>query len=88
VTYECNPDTGVLRRYSGYALVGPTQLTPPGGASVLLAQQVAKRANACTMTYDANVANTRMGVVSMSLTLEEAGESVTLLHQVHVSNVP
>lgn len=39
------------------------------------------------MTYDTN-ANTRMGIVSMSLTLEEAGESVTLLHQVHVSNVP
>ena len=88
VTYECNPDAGVLRRYSGYALVGAAQPTPPGVAPVLLAQRVANRANACTMTYDANVANTRMGVVSMSLTLEEAGESVTLLHQVHVSNVP
>ena len=88
VTYECNPDAGVLRRYSGYALVGAAQPTPPGVAPVLLADRVANRANACTMTYDANVANTRMGVVSMSLTLEEAGESVTLLHQVHVSNVP
>ena len=88
VTYECNPDIGVLRRYSGYALVGAAQPTPPGVVPVLLAQRVANRANACTMTYDANVANTRMGVVSMSLTLEEAGESVTLLHQVHVSNVP
>lgn len=88
VTYECNPDRGVLRRYSGYALVGAAQPTPPGVAPVLLADRVANRANACTMTYDANVANTRMGVVSMSLTLEEAGESVTLLHQVHVSNVP
>jgi len=56
-------------------------------APVLLANRVAKRANACTMTYDTN-ANTRMGIVSISLTLEEAGESVTLLHQVHVSNVP
>ncbi len=88
VTYECNPDTGLLRRYSGYALVGAAQPTPPGVAPVLLADRVANRATACTMTYDANVANTRMGVVSMSLTLEEAGESVTLLHQVHVSNVP
>ena len=88
VTYECNPDAGLLRRYSGYALVGAVQPTPPGVAPVLLADRVANRANACTMTYDANVANTRMGVVSMSLTLEEAGESVTLLHQVHVSNVP
>lgn len=88
VTYECNPDRGLLRRYSGYALVGAVQPTPPGVAPVLLAERVANRANACTMTYDANVANTRMGVVSMSLTLEEAGESVTLLHQVHVSNVP
>ncbi len=88
VTYECNPDAGLLRRYSGYPLVEKNQPTPPGVAPVLLANRVANRANACTMTYDANVANTRMGVVSMSLTLEEAGESVTLLHQVHVSNVP
>jgi len=87
VTYECNPDIGVLRRYSGYPLVEKNQPTPPDVAPVLLANRVAKRANACTMTYDTN-ANTRMGIVSISLTLEEAGESVTLLHQVHVSNVP
>lgn len=87
VTYECNPDAGLLRRYSGYPLVEKNQPTPPDVAPVLLANRVAKRANACTMTYDTN-ANTRMGIVSMSLTLEEAGESVTLLHQVHVSNVP
>lgn len=91
VTYRCDPDTGELRRYRGYGLPPTgdgTQAAPPeAAASALLAEGV----TACTITYDKNVANTRSGVVSLSLTLadpEAVDESVTLFHQVHVSNVP
>jgi MSHA biogenesis protein MshO len=91
VTYGCDPASGELRRYSGYGLPptgSGTQAVPPvGAASALLAEGV----TACTVTYDSNVANTRSGVVSISLTLADPDapdESVTLFHQVHVSNVP
>jgi len=91
VTYECNPTTGLLIRHSGYGMppAGGAQPTPPAGTvAAILANRVSNRATACTIVYDANVANTRTGIVSMSLTLEEQGEAVTLFHQVHVSNVP
>lgn len=91
VTYRCDPATGELRRNWSYGLPPTgdgTQAAPPeAAASALLAEGV----TACTITYDSNVANTRTGVVSISLTLADpqaVEESVTLFHQVHVSNIP
>lgn len=86
VTYECNPTAGQVRRYAGYGIQA-AQPTPPAVAAALLVDGVA----ACSFSYD-NAAITatllRTGVVSMNLNLSQAGESVSLLQQVHVDNVP
>jgi MSHA biogenesis protein MshO len=82
VTSACNPVSGELRRYWNYA-IGAAQPTPPATANnALLARNVA----ACVFTY--NTVTQRSGVVSLSLTLSQAGESVNLFQQVHVINVP
>lgn len=86
VSYECDPTSGqnVLRRYWGY-VIGTAQPTPPaGGSSALLASKV----SACLFSYDATVAATRSGVVSMRLELTSGGETVVLFQQAHVNNAP
>jgi len=87
VTYECaanagNPANGYLRRYSGYAIQA-AQPAPPAISPAILASNVA----ACAMSYASGVQQ-RDGLVSISLTLKKQNESVTLYHEVHVSNVP
>ena len=87
VSYQCaanagNPALGFLRRYAGYAIQS-TQATPPAVAPAILASNVA----ACSMSYQSGVQQ-RSGLVTISLTLTKQGESVTLYHEVHVSNVP
>ena len=89
VTYECapnpgNPAAGVVRRYWNYG-INAAQATPPaGGSNALLVTQV----SGCALTYDANAVAQRNGVVLISLTLDKGGEQVTLMQQVHVSNIP
>lgn len=74
--------TGELRRYSGYA-VSLAQSVPPGGPSALLASRV----SACSFVYEPGVTE-RSGLVSLQLQISEAGETVSLYHEVHVSNAP
>jgi MSHA biogenesis protein MshO len=88
VTYECNPTSGELRRHWGYAITAG-QLTPPAGASALLANGV----TGCVITYEASAATTRSAAVAINLTLTrtDAGgnaESVRLYSQAHVGNSP
>ena len=87
VSYQCaanaaNPAIGYLRRYSGYAIQS-AQPAPPAVASTILASNV----SACSMSYQSGVQQ-RSGLVAISLTLKKQNESVTLYHEVHVSNVP
>lgn len=83
VTYACDPASGALRRYWGYA-IGPVQPAPPATANVaLLATHVA----ACGFSY-ASAAGSRNGIVSLRLQLTRAGETVSLFEQVHIINVP
>jgi MSHA biogenesis protein MshO len=85
VTYLCDPTppgTGTLRRYSGYAITA-AQPNPPAGAGVLLAQNVSN----CIFTYAPGV-TARNGLVSIRLEITQSGETVSLYHEVHVSNVP
>ena len=82
VTYACNPATGQLRRYWNYAIAAGQPTPPAGGSDALLASSV----TACSFTY--STVTQRNGVVSMALTVSQAGESVNLFHQVHVVNVP
>jgi len=80
VTYAC--EGGVLNRYAGYAL-SVSQTTPPAGSSALVSRAISN----CQFNYDPG-ASQRAGLVTLELSLSEAGETITLLHQVHVVNTP
>lgn len=94
VTYACAAGaggSGTLRRYAGYATqaVQPSStaaapLAALGGAgNALLSSNVA----ACSFTYGPG-SSARIGLVTLTLTLSSGGESITLLHQVALSNAP
>lgn len=91
VTYECTPGaldaqgnaTGTLTRIDGYT-IALNQPTGTFGTRALLADNVA----ACNLSYDPLVLMQSLGLVSISLTLTKGGESVTLYHEVHVTNIP
>lgn len=83
VSYICDLGAGTLRRYSGYA-ISPAQSSPPaGGTSALLAKNV----SGCSFTYQSGVTQ-RSGLVAIQLAVTQDGETVSLHHEVHVSNVP
>lgn len=93
VTFLCAPVAGgggSLRRYSGYAIQAaqPTSATAAplstltGSSNALLANSVA----ACSFVY--NGTSSRHGLLTMTLTLSAGGESVMLMHQVHLDNSP
>lgn len=77
--------TGTLTRYWNY----PIQASQPtsfaaGTPSALLAKNV----SGCSFSYDAQVITQRAGLVAAWLQITQSGESVSLYHEVHVSNVP
>jgi len=80
VTYAC--EGALLNRYAGYG-IAETQPTPPGGTPALVTRAV----DNCEFRYDPG-ASQRAGLVTLELSLTEAGETITLLHQVHVVNAP
>jgi len=92
VTYRCTPGapdshgngTGTLTRISGYpvALTQPTAFGP-GATQALLARNV----TACQIAYTPLVTQT-MGLVALRLQLTRGNETVSLYHEVHVSNIP
>jgi MSHA biogenesis protein MshO len=83
VSYACNPGTGELRRYWGYAISAaqPTPPTTPNNA--LLASSV----TSCKFTYSTSSARSG-GVVGLELRIERGGELVRLFQQAHVNNAP
>lgn len=82
VTYRCINNQ--LLRYSGYA-IGATQPNPPAG---VIGQVQADKIAGCMFTYDSGTA-ARSGLVTLAITLTDAmGESVQLMQQAHVDNVP
>ncbi len=81
ISWLCDLSAGTLRRYSGYPL-GPIQ--PVNGP---LGSLAAAQVSACTFQYQPGTSS-RSALLSLSLTLTSKGESVTLLEQVHISNVP
>ncbi len=83
VSYACNPTAGTLTRYWGYA-IALVQPTPPAPSSSAL---LANRVSACNFTYQPGVTE-RGGLVSMTLSLSQAGETVSLYATTQVSNQP
>ena len=99
VTYVCAPAAGgvggTLTRYWGYAITAGQPATVaallalPGVNQALIANNVGLLAGGgCNFTYNPNVVAQRMGIVTMALSLTQAGESVSLFSATHVSNVP
>jgi MSHA biogenesis protein MshO len=84
VSYVCDPATGTLTRYWGYgiALNQPAPPTAPA-LSALLAAGV----SACSFDYQSGVTE-RGGLVSITLALSQAGETVSLYATTQVSNQP
>lgn len=90
ITYLCDGTGGTLTRYSGYAITSDQsnrdsdfELVAAGARSTLIANRV----SACSMAYAPGTAQ-RAGLVSLAVDVAEAGETISLLHQIHVDNVP
>jgi MSHA biogenesis protein MshO len=81
-SYICNPATNQMLRYSNYAF-SQTQPTPPG----VIGEVVVSRLSDCNMTYNPGTSQ-RGGILTIEVEISDAGESINLLHQVHVVNVP
>lgn len=87
VAYICNLTAGTLTRMSGY---GFSAAFPAAtlGTSTLLASGV----TACVFTYDANAVAQRSGLVLLKVTMQIATpkgpDTATLIHHVHVDNLP
>jgi MSHA biogenesis protein MshO len=82
VSYVCSGNQ--MRRYSGYAIL-PAQPVPPAGAGALIADKLAT--GGCSFAY-ATGPSQREALVTLSLDLTDSGETVSLIYQVHVNNVP
>jgi MSHA biogenesis protein MshO len=88
VSYLCDVVAGTLTRYAGYA-ISAGQPLDPGVAPLAAADQglVTRRVSGCTFSYQPGTSQ-RAGMVSLDLSLSEAGETIRLLRQIHVGNVP
>lgn len=90
VTYLCDTTAGTMIRYSGYA-IATNQSDRDSRTELLIAgaddTQVAARISSCDVSYSPGTAQ-RAGLVSLAITVSDSGESVSLLHQIHVDNVP
>jgi MSHA biogenesis protein MshO len=73
-----------MRRYAGYAIT-TSQAVPPAGSGDLIADKIST--GGCTFAYAAG-ASQRDALVTIRLNLSDGVESVGLLYQVHVNNVP
>ena len=90
VTYLCDTVAGTLTRYRGYA-IDPSQanrdshgeLIGSGATASLMANQLAS----CSFVYTPGTAE-RAGLVTLEITVRAQGETVSLLSQAHVDNVP
>jgi len=90
VSFLCDTAAGTLTRYSGYAITSnqadrdtAAELLAAGGTAALMSDNL----TACTFIFTPGTAQ-RAGLVTLSLTVGQDGESIVLLQQVHVDNVP
>lgn len=82
-SYICNPATNQIVRYSNYAFSAAQPTPPAGGNSGVVISQL----SGCNMTYSPGTSQ-RGGILTVEITITDSGESINLLHQVHVANVP
>lgn len=82
VMFKCDTASKTLRRYDNYGYDSDETTPASGVGNSLLATDI----SACQFSY-AQVSSAN-GLLIMSLTLSNSGESITLLHQIHVDNMP
>ena len=90
VSWICDTVTGTLVRYTDYAITADHADRDSGGELLgagASAALVADNVSACAVTYAPGTSQ-RSGLVTLTISVADAGESVSLLHQVHVNNVP
>jgi MSHA biogenesis protein MshO len=80
--YRCS--AGQLLRYSYSQLLPAVPAAPPPGANP---QPLANSVSACRFAYQPG-STQRAGLLSLTLGLSQAGESIELMQQVHVDNAP
>ncbi|MBF8270700.1 MAG: pilus assembly protein MshO, partial [Gammaproteobacteria bacterium] len=82
VSFVCNGSE--IYRYSDYSL-SENQSANPGGSSNLLIDHV----TACDISFEKPTL-TRFGLLTINIEVTDAalGESVSLLQQIHITNVP
>ena len=90
VTFLCDTATGELTRYAGYSIAAnqadrdtDVELLAAGGVAALMSDNL----TACAFVFTPGVAQ-RAGLVSLSLNVAQAGETIFLLQQVHVHSAP
>lgn len=88
VTYRCDTSAALARgrvlfRYQDYAIQA-AQPIPPAVTPAVQSNYL----SACTFSYNSG-SSTRSAIVTIALTMtDDAGESVNLIHQVHIDNQP
>ena len=86
-SYACDAAAGQITRYSGYSI----QSTQPTNTAVVPLSSASSSAllvdhvETCTFSFSPGTTQ-RKGIVTIMLTLNDNGERVRLIHQVHVSN--
>jgi MSHA biogenesis protein MshO len=90
ISYICDSLAGTLTRFTGYTIAqnhsdrdSAAELLAAGAAASLVAGQV----TGCGFSY-ASGTSERAGMVTMELAVGTQGETISLLAQVHVDNVP
>ncbi|RKZ99178.1 MAG: hypothetical protein DRQ43_00400 [Gammaproteobacteria bacterium] len=83
ITYKCESDQ--INRYSGHAINAAIGTISGGSGANLLSDHV--DCTETSFTFDPGSAQ-RGAIATLKITLTDAGESVTLLHQIHVNNMP
>jgi len=90
VTYLCDTGAGTLTRYDGYGIAqdqstrdSHAELLGAGASAALMADSIA----GCAFDYSPGTAE-RAGLLTAELGVSAQGESISLLSQIHVDNVP
>jgi len=87
VAYKCDTSAGTLTRFYGSSYsINATQVDPATISGVSSAL-VAKNVSGCTFTYTPG-ATQRNGLITLSLSITQQGETVSIYQQALVNNVP
>jgi MSHA biogenesis protein MshO len=90
ITYLCDTTLGTLMRYEGYDIQASQAVVATHGGLLSVgatASLMATQVTGCSFGYTPGTAE-RAGLVSLQIVVSAQGETVSLLSQVHVDNVP